>query len=156
MRLCYPPDGSTSPKYKLLCFITTNFFCKEKNAPAFNRDRCCHLVLCLRLIPFHWRDPKSCFGQIFHFKLGRFSVMKEVHVSNTHPCLNLAQVSSCQLKLVHTRAFNCANRHRQISQSVCRLKTPGPGLSCQHKFVQVFCLYEKGFVKHFSNVATFQ
>ncbi len=23
MRLCHPPDGSTSPKYKLLCFITT-------------------------------------------------------------------------------------------------------------------------------------
>ncbi len=36
MRLCHPPDGSTSPKYKLLCFITTNFFCKEKNALAFN------------------------------------------------------------------------------------------------------------------------
>jgi hypothetical protein len=28
-------------------------FCKEKNTLAFNRDRCCHLVLCLRLIPFH-------------------------------------------------------------------------------------------------------
>ena len=50
MRLCHPPDGSTSPKYKLLCFMTTK---KEKNALAFNRDRCCHLVLCLRLIPFH-------------------------------------------------------------------------------------------------------
>ncbi len=24
------------------------------NALAFNQDRCCHLVLCLRLIPFHW------------------------------------------------------------------------------------------------------
>ncbi len=22
MRLCQPPDGNTSPKYKLLCFIT--------------------------------------------------------------------------------------------------------------------------------------
>jgi hypothetical protein len=54
MRLCHPPDGSTSPKYKLLCFTTTNFFCKEKNALAFNRDRCCHLVLCLRFIPFHY------------------------------------------------------------------------------------------------------
>jgi hypothetical protein len=34
MRLCHPPDGSTSPKYKLLCFITTKIFCKEKNALA--------------------------------------------------------------------------------------------------------------------------
>jgi hypothetical protein len=53
MRLCHPPDGSTSPKYKLLCFITTKFFCKEKNTLAFNRDTRCHLVLYLRLIPFH-------------------------------------------------------------------------------------------------------
>ncbi len=53
MRLCHPPDGSTSPKYKLVCFIKTKKICKEKNALAFNRDRCCHLVLCLRLIPFH-------------------------------------------------------------------------------------------------------
>ncbi len=54
MRLCHPPDGSTSPKYKLLCFITTKRICKVKNTLAFNRDRCCHLVLCLQLIPFHW------------------------------------------------------------------------------------------------------
>jgi hypothetical protein len=65
MRLCQPPDGSTSPKYKLLCFITTKKICKGKTALAFNRDRCCHLVLCLRLIPFHcfrWRVQ-------LHFKL---------------------------------------------------------------------------------------
>jgi hypothetical protein len=53
IRLCQQPDGDTSPKYKLLCFITTKKFCQEKNALAFNRDRCCHLVLCLQLIPFH-------------------------------------------------------------------------------------------------------
>ncbi len=54
MRLCHPPDGSTSPKYKLLCFITAKKICKEKNTLAFNWDRCCHIVLCLRLIPFHY------------------------------------------------------------------------------------------------------
>ncbi len=53
MRLCHPPDGSTSSKYRLLCFMTTKKFCKEKNTLAFNLDRWCHLVLCLRLIPFH-------------------------------------------------------------------------------------------------------
>ncbi len=58
MRLCHPPDGSTSPKYRLLCFITTKKICKEKNTLAFNRDRCCPLVLCLRLIPFH---SQVCF-----------------------------------------------------------------------------------------------
>jgi len=31
MRLCNPPDGSTSPKYKLLCFITAKiFFAKRR------------------------------------------------------------------------------------------------------------------------------
>ena len=54
MRLCHPPDGSTSPKYKLLCFITTKKILHKKNALAFNRDWCCHLVLCLQLIPFHF------------------------------------------------------------------------------------------------------
>ncbi len=39
MRLCYPPDGSTSPKNKLVCFITAKKICKEKNALAFNQDR---------------------------------------------------------------------------------------------------------------------
>jgi hypothetical protein len=30
MRLCHPPDGSTSPKYKLLCFITAKKFSKRR------------------------------------------------------------------------------------------------------------------------------
>jgi hypothetical protein len=35
MRLCHPPDGSTSPKYKLLCFITTKQICKEEECTSF-------------------------------------------------------------------------------------------------------------------------
>jgi len=65
MRLCHPPDGSTSPKYKLPCFITTKKICKEKNVLAFNRDRCCRLVLCLRLIPFHLLVFSFPFMEIF-------------------------------------------------------------------------------------------
>ena len=30
MRLCHPPDGSTSPKYKFLCFITTKKIAKRR------------------------------------------------------------------------------------------------------------------------------
>jgi hypothetical protein len=56
--LHHSPDGITNPRYKLLCFITT-IFCKEKNALAFNRDRCCHLALCLWLIPFHLDDTMT-------------------------------------------------------------------------------------------------
>jgi hypothetical protein len=51
----HPQNGITNPKYKLLHFLTTKIkFCKEKKALAFNRDRCCHLVLCSRLILFHY------------------------------------------------------------------------------------------------------
>ncbi len=53
MKLCHPPDGSTSPKYKVL--IHHNLFYQIQNALAFNRDMCCHLVLCLRLLPFHYQ-----------------------------------------------------------------------------------------------------
>ena len=53
MGLDHSLDGGTNPKYKLLCFLTANFFGKEKKALAFNPDRCCHLALCLWLILFH-------------------------------------------------------------------------------------------------------
>ncbi len=71
MRLCHPPDGSTSPKYKLLCFITTKKNCKEKNALAFNQEGCCHLVLCLWLIPFHYqtRLEKACQEQTLQLNM---------------------------------------------------------------------------------------
>ncbi len=31
-----------------------NLFYQIQNALAFNRDTCCNLVLCLRLLPLHW------------------------------------------------------------------------------------------------------
>jgi hypothetical protein len=34
MRLCHPPDGSTSPKYKFLCFITTKFFLQREECTS--------------------------------------------------------------------------------------------------------------------------
>ncbi len=51
--LCQPLDGGSNPQYKLLHFSIILFFYKEKKALAFNRDRYCHLALCLRLILFH-------------------------------------------------------------------------------------------------------
>jgi hypothetical protein len=35
MRLCHPPDGSISPKYKLLYFITTKSFLQREECPSF-------------------------------------------------------------------------------------------------------------------------
>ncbi len=47
------------------------------------------------LFVWHWkhknygREPKSCFGRVFHFKLGSFSFANEVHGANACPCLTL-------------------------------------------------------------------
>jgi hypothetical protein len=79
MVLDHPLDGITNPKYKLLHFLTTKVFCKEKKALAFNRDRCCHLVLCLQLMLFHcmillksdFNVLSLCFD-IFGFRFGLF------------------------------------------------------------------------------------
>jgi hypothetical protein len=49
----HPLNGITNPKYKLLRFLTTNFF-KEKKALFFNWDGCCHVALRSWLIIFHW------------------------------------------------------------------------------------------------------
>ncbi len=59
MGLDHPLDGITNPKYKLLHFLTTNFFCEEKKTSAFNRDRCRHLVLCFPLQITHQKREKK-------------------------------------------------------------------------------------------------
>ncbi len=53
MGLNRPLDGDTNLKCKLLCFLTPNKKISKRKALAFNRDRCCHLALCLWLILFH-------------------------------------------------------------------------------------------------------
>ncbi len=78
--LHHPLDGITSPLYKLLRFIQlTNFFCKEKKALAFNRDRCCHLALCLQLMLFHWTG--RCLGEPYLYAangITRFEKCKQL------------------------------------------------------------------------------
>jgi hypothetical protein len=54
MRLHHSQDGSTYPRYKLMCFVYFSFFHKEQNALAFNRDTWCHLASCLQMIPSHF------------------------------------------------------------------------------------------------------
>jgi hypothetical protein len=54
IRLCHPPDGSTSPSISCCVLNHHNLFYQIQNAPAFNQDTCCHLGLCLRLLPFHY------------------------------------------------------------------------------------------------------
>jgi hypothetical protein len=52
-------------------FLNNLIFCKEKKALAFNRDRCCHLALCLQLILFDWRksDEEKSFQCQFYAQL---------------------------------------------------------------------------------------
>jgi hypothetical protein len=47
-----PLDGVTNLKYKLLYFLTQKN--SKRKALAFNRDRWCHLAICLQLILFHY------------------------------------------------------------------------------------------------------
>ena len=94
--LYQPLDGLNNPKYKL-CFIQpTNFFCKEKKALAFNRDRCCHVALCLRLILFYYiaislTQSKSYLQlrvyvqQCFYLSNGRVSAVNRTLDGSTYP-----------------------------------------------------------------------
>ncbi len=61
MGLYHPLDGKPNLKFKLLCFLTPNKKISKRKALAFNRDRCCHLVLCLWLILFHIGTGKIIF-----------------------------------------------------------------------------------------------
>jgi hypothetical protein len=65
MGLCHPPDGSTSPKDKLLGFKPPQLI---QNALVFNWDMCCHLALCLQLLPFHSRNMQRCQDKVIGAK----------------------------------------------------------------------------------------
>ncbi len=56
MGLYHPLDGVNNLKYKLFYFLTPNKKISNRKALAFNRDRCCHLVICLRLILLHYHN----------------------------------------------------------------------------------------------------
>jgi hypothetical protein len=60
MGLYHPLDGDTNLRYKLLSFLTPNKKISKKKALAFNRDRCCYLVLYLGLVLFHLRNAQKC------------------------------------------------------------------------------------------------
>jgi len=71
MGLYHPLDANTNLKYKLLGFLTPNKKNSNRKALAFNRDRCCHLALCLLLILLHcghlwWRHRKTVRSRAGH------------------------------------------------------------------------------------------
>jgi hypothetical protein len=68
MGLYHPLDCVTNLKYKLLYFLARNKKNSKRKALAFNRDRYCHLAICLRLILFHYL-PKLIFWTTFCWML---------------------------------------------------------------------------------------
>jgi hypothetical protein len=124
MRFCQPPDGNSSPKYKLLCFITTKKNCKEKNTLAFNRDRCYHLVLCLQLIPFHCGALNRCSGSAPHI-LG----LQRLATDNNHTILRCVsddgKKSFIEPAVTSSRtrsltSCTCVSRRTSECSSLCR------------------------------------
>ncbi len=47
------------------------------------------IILWLGNVKGNRREPLRCLGLFFYFKLGSFSVMKEVHCADVRPCLKL-------------------------------------------------------------------
>jgi hypothetical protein len=121
--LHHPLDGITNPEYTLLRFIQlTKFFCKEKKALAFNRDRCCHLALCLWLILFHcllfqFDNRKSMFAvmhsDIKSFKSGLLLLTGQPYCKKSRSAkvkdgiINLIPRHYCVNQYINGQTFFC-------------------------------------------------
>jgi hypothetical protein len=51
------------------------------------------------------REPRSCLGRVFNFKLCLFALQVHDTHTTTSRVENSAQVSSCQLKFVHEKIY---------------------------------------------------
>jgi hypothetical protein len=88
--VCNTPDGITS--ISSCIFNHHNLFYQIQNALAFNRDTCCHLALCLQLLPFHWTCLLSLSIHLptsLLCKKGWFDLkwLFLLHLSYVHKCL---------------------------------------------------------------------
>ncbi len=93
-RAYHPLGGITNPRYKLSHFLATKKIYKEQ-ALAFNRDRCCHLVLCLWMILFQWLQQTS---NKTSFKWPRSLNSRHIHATE--------ELESIHVKLESFRAMN--------------------------------------------------
>ncbi len=124
--LYHPLNGDTNLKYKLLCFLILNKKISKRKALAFYRDRCCHLVLCLRMILFHC-DTIGHWGQNHNFsRLLLIFILEKavafVSVSHSHPSVSFASKTEAMDKLKLTRLnlgrvcnYRCGRASTQIS-----------------------------------------
>ncbi len=95
-----------------------DLFYQIHNALVFNRDTCCHLVLCLWLFPFHWvLHKKELKGQIFdacHISVTSISAPKRLAV-----VVNTKKNVQCKLK----HLFGADARVAEIRQAskICKI-----------------------------------
>jgi len=77
--LYHPLDGITNLKFKLLCFLTPSKKISKRKVLAFNRDRSCHLMLCLQLILLllHYSVNKRKNGGVVTFSSDVFLQLRK-------------------------------------------------------------------------------
>ncbi len=84
MGLYHPLDGVANLKYKLQYFLSSNKKNSKRKALTFNWDRCCHLVICLWLIFFHYLLKNIVFlsDELIIFYLTVSELVKFLSLSN--------------------------------------------------------------------------
>ncbi len=77
------------------CFLNHhNLFYQIHNALAFKRDTCCHLVLCLQLLPFHY--TKVIMPRVFVVTVVALNYICAFEVARHYAeCFNLSPL--CQM-----------------------------------------------------------
>jgi len=131
--LHHPLDGVTNPEYKLLHFLQLiKFFCKEKKALAFSRDRCWDLALCLQLILFHFEFGKVIIRQtrnpqkFYNTGPREFEKLREVALVNLNPqvlskmhrskCENIFFVFMFENFLIYFKLFQLVTNDTKLSR----------------------------------------
>jgi hypothetical protein len=105
-----------------------NLFYQIQNALAFNRDTCCHLALCLWLLPFHWLNT--------HLKITKSNVQPQSQTLTLGPngsVPNFVYINPCVT--LNKSVLSCT----QVCQSLCYCVCPWQSSHYCHVFGIIFC-----------------
>jgi hypothetical protein len=76
-----------------------DLFYQIENALAFNRDRCCHLALCLRFLPFNWNEAsKKSISNTFQLAGTRATTCSAWTTGSTGRCSRCRKSSFCRAR----------------------------------------------------------
>ncbi len=104
-----------------------NLFYQIQNALAFNWDTCCHLVLCLRLLPFHYLFI-NLFAKLPSCQFGQHKFNQPYFINNFFSILLISKLPFHQLH-VFQRKF-----HQIV---VCSATTSSTYTLINHNFVSI-------------------